>query len=90
MNRIDRLTAIIIQLQSRQYVKTEDIAERFEISLRTVYRDLRALEEAGVAITPGIDFGEHRAAQHVRFAYTTSLEQLQLGVERIQTFINGL
>jgi aspartate/methionine/tyrosine aminotransferase len=48
------------------------------------------LEEAGVAITPGIDFGEHRAEQHVRFAYTTSLEQLQLGVERIQTFINGL
>lgn len=48
------------------------------------------LEEAGVAITPGIDFGEHGAEQHVRFAYTTSLEQLQLGVERIQTFINGL
>jgi len=48
------------------------------------------LEEAGVAITPGIDFGEYRAAQHVRFAYTTSLQQLQMGVERIQTFINAL
>ena len=56
MNRIDRLTAIIIQLQSRQYIKAEDIAERFDISLRTVYRDLRALEEAGVPI--GIETGK--------------------------------
>jgi len=48
------------------------------------------LEQAGVAITPGIDFGEHRAAQHVRFAYTTSLEQMQIGVERIQTFVNAV
>ncbi len=45
------------------------------------------LEEAGVAITPGIDFGEHRAQAHVRFAYTTSLAQLELGVERIRHFI---
>jgi len=45
------------------------------------------LEKAGVAITPGIDFGRHKAAQHVRFAYTTSMRQLQLGVERIAEFI---
>ena len=45
------------------------------------------LEKAGVAITPGIDFGRHNAARHVRFAYTTSMQQLQLGVERIAEFI---
>jgi aspartate/methionine/tyrosine aminotransferase len=45
------------------------------------------LETAGVAITPGVDFGKHKAAQHVRFAYTTSMHQLQLGVERIADFI---
>ncbi|MGB5726227.1 MAG: pyridoxal phosphate-dependent aminotransferase [Thiogranum sp.] len=45
------------------------------------------LEKAGVAITPGVDFGKHKAAQHVRFAYTTSMQQLQLGVERIADFI---
>lgn len=55
MNRIDRLTAIIIQLQSKQFIKAEDIAERFEISMRTVYRDLKALEEAGVPI--GVETG---------------------------------
>jgi aspartate/methionine/tyrosine aminotransferase len=45
------------------------------------------LEEAGVAITPGIDFGSHKPEQHMRFAYTTSLENLQKGVERIKGFL---
>lgn len=50
MNRIDRLTAILIQLQSKRVVKAQEVADRFGISLRTVYRDIRALEEAGVPI----------------------------------------
>jgi predicted DNA-binding transcriptional regulator YafY len=50
MNRIDRLTAILIHLQSQRVVKAQDIADRFEISLRTVYRDVKALEEAGVPL----------------------------------------
>ena len=50
MNRIDRLTAILIQLQSKRVVKAEEIADRFGMSLRTVYRDVRALMEAGVPI----------------------------------------
>lgn len=44
---------------------------------------LRLLEQAGVAITPGIDFGSHLARSHVRFAYTRSLEGLEEGVARI-------
>ncbi|WP_421977187.1 helix-turn-helix transcriptional regulator [Roseivirga seohaensis] len=50
MNRIDRLTAILVQLQSKKVVTAQEIANRFEISLRTVYRDVRALEDAGVPI----------------------------------------
>lgn len=50
MNRIDRLTAILIQLQSKKLITAQEIANRFDISLRTVYRDVRALEEAGVPI----------------------------------------
>lgn len=50
MNRIDRLVATLIHLQSKRIVKAEEIAQRFDISLRTVYRDIRALEEAGVPI----------------------------------------
>lgn len=50
MNRIDRLTAILIQLQSQRITRAQEVADRFGISLRTVYRDIRALEEAGVPI----------------------------------------
>lgn len=50
MNRIDRIAAILIQLQSKRLVKGNEIAERFDISLRTVYRDIQTLIEAGVPI----------------------------------------
>ena len=50
MNRIDRISAILIMLQTKRVIKAEEIARRFEISKRTVYRDIRALEEAGVPI----------------------------------------
>ncbi len=50
MNRIDRVTAILIQLQSTKIIKAQDIASRFNISLRKIYRDIRTLEEAGVPL----------------------------------------
>jgi aspartate/methionine/tyrosine aminotransferase len=45
------------------------------------------LEQAGVAVTPGLDFGANRPQSHLRFAYTTDLPQLAEGVERIKGFI---
>jgi predicted DNA-binding transcriptional regulator YafY len=56
MNRVDRLVAIILLMQSRRVVRTQDIAEHFDISTRTVYRDLKALSEAGVPVAA--EFGE--------------------------------
>jgi predicted DNA-binding transcriptional regulator YafY len=50
MNRVDRLVAIALRLQSRRVVRAEDLAAHFEISVRTIYRDLAALGEAGVPI----------------------------------------
>lgn len=50
MNRMDRLMAMVVQLQSRRLVRAEDLASHFEISLRTVYRDMAALGEAGIPI----------------------------------------
>ncbi|WOO43729.1 YafY family protein [Rubellicoccus peritrichatus] len=50
MNRIDRLTAMILMLQSQRVVTAEKISSHFEISVRTVYRDISALGEAGVPI----------------------------------------
>ena len=45
------------------------------------------LEATGVAFTPGIDFGSHRADQHVRFAYTIGMEKLEQGVERLERYL---
>jgi aspartate/methionine/tyrosine aminotransferase len=42
------------------------------------------LQATGVAFTPGIDFGEHRANEHVRFAYTIAMDKLRDGVERLR------
>jgi predicted DNA-binding transcriptional regulator YafY len=51
MNRIDRLLGIVTFLQSKKYVPAERIAEKFKISIRTVYRDVRALCEQGIPIS---------------------------------------
>jgi len=51
---------------------------------------MELLEQAGVAITPGKDFSTLDPDRWVRFAYTTSLQQLQQGVDRIAQFVEPL
>jgi len=55
MNRTDRLMAILLEMQARGTVRAEDLAQHFEVSVRTMYRDLEALSESGVPLvaTPG-------------------------------------
>jgi predicted DNA-binding transcriptional regulator YafY len=50
MNRIDRLFGIMTLLQSRKFTPAEKIADKFHISIRTVYRDVKALNETGVPV----------------------------------------
>jgi predicted DNA-binding transcriptional regulator YafY len=50
MNRIDRLHAILTHLQSKKKVTAQEMADRFNISLRTVYRDVKSLDESGVPV----------------------------------------
>ncbi|HSI75918.1 MAG TPA: YafY family protein [Lunatimonas sp.] len=50
MNRLDRLTSILTHLQTKRTITAQELADRFQISLRTVYRDLRSLDEAGVPV----------------------------------------
>lgn len=47
------------------------------------------LEEAGVALTPGRDFGSYRAERFVRIAYTSSLDKLERGLEKMAVFLDG-
>ncbi len=48
------------------------------------------LEAEGVAVTPGKDFGNHQAHQHLRFAYTTSIERMAVAVQRLERFVNQI
>jgi len=47
------------------------------------------LQEVGVAITPGLDFGTHRVADHVRFAYTVAMDKLEDGVDRLARYLRS-
>lgn len=48
--RISRLTAILTQLQTKRLLTASGLADKFSVSVRTIYRDIRALEQAGVPI----------------------------------------
>ena len=50
VKRISRLTAITMLLQAKSLVTATELAERFSVSVRTIYRDIRALESSGVPI----------------------------------------
>ncbi len=55
MNRTDRLLAIMLELQNKKWQRAEDLAETFEVTKRTIYRDMLALMESGVPVvsSPG-------------------------------------
>ncbi len=62
-------------------------SSRFSPDSERFCRDV--LEGAGVAITPGVDFGAHRASEHVRFAYTIEMAKLEDGVARLARHLAG-
>ncbi|WP_165749971.1 helix-turn-helix transcriptional regulator [Cellulophaga sp. Z1A5H] len=49
-NRLSRLAAILIQFQTRKIITAFHLAEKFQVSKRTIYRDIKSLEQAGVPI----------------------------------------
>ncbi|WP_419211301.1 helix-turn-helix transcriptional regulator [Maribacter sp. X9] len=51
LNRFDRIVAIFTHLQSGRIIRAQDLSERFNVSLRTIYRDIRTLETSGVPIS---------------------------------------
>jgi len=63
-------------------------ASRFTADTQAFCLDL--LEKHGIALTPGVDFGHHRAGEHLRFSYTTGMDRLELGVERLARVLGHL
>lgn len=58
MNKTDRMLAIVIELQRKGVLRAGDLAAQFETSIRTIYRDMQALSEAGVPVAgaPGTGY----------------------------------
>lgn len=48
--RLSRLTAILTQLQSKRIITAKQLAEKHNVSIRTIYRDIRTLEKSGIPI----------------------------------------
>jgi predicted DNA-binding transcriptional regulator YafY len=88
VNRIDRLVAILIHLQGRRVTRAEDIADEFQTSIRTVYRDIGALAEAGVPIIgeAGVGYsivrGYHLPPVHFTTQEATALITASLLMDR--------
>jgi predicted DNA-binding transcriptional regulator YafY len=50
IKRISRITAIMTQLQTRRLITATELSKKFQVSVRTIYRDMKVLEQAGVPI----------------------------------------
>lgn len=88
MRRRDFLTEVLSELGFSIPVQTQGAfyiyagIEKF--SQNSEQFCVRLLEEFGVAITPGTDFGDYKSQQYVRFAFTTGMEQLQDAAQRLR------
>ena len=50
MKKMERMLSIVLELQAREWTRAEDLSAQFEVSKRTIYRDIQALSEAGVPV----------------------------------------
>ena len=57
MNRFDRVVSILTLLHTKRVITAKQMAERFHVSERTIYRDIRTLENAGIPIGSEAGFG---------------------------------
>ncbi|MCG2614650.1 YafY family transcriptional regulator [Terrimonas sp. NA20] len=72
--RLSRLTAILTQLQTKRMITAPELAAKFSVSVRTIYRDIRALEQAGVPILTEDGRG-YLLMEHYRLPPVTFTEQ---------------
>lgn len=82
IKKIDRVTSILIQLQSKPVVRAQDLAEKFDVSVRTIYRDIKTLENAGIPI-----FGEAGTGYSLVDGYR--LPPVMFSKEEVLSFITA-
>lgn len=70
-SRLSRLTAILTQLQTKRLITATALAEKFGVSVRTIYRDIKALEQSGVPVVTeegkGYSLMEHYRVPPIMF-----------------------
>ena len=59
MNRIDRLMSILWTLQYKKFITAEQLAVKYDLSIRTVYRDIKTLNEIGIPVILEPNKGYH-------------------------------
>jgi len=82
IKKIDRVTSILVQLQSKPIVRAQDLANKFEVSIRTIYRDIKTLENAGIPI-----FGEAGSGYSLVDGY--KLPPVMFTKEEVLSFITA-
>ncbi|SNR16886.1 DeoR family transcriptional regulator [Tenacibaculum jejuense] len=103
--RISRLTAIITQLQSKKIVTATYLAEKFGVSVRTIYRDIRTIEDSGIPVyteegkgysllegyyLPPVMFTEEEANALITAAYLIGKNKDQSLVENYENAITKI
>lgn len=83
--KLDRLLAITMLLLNRKRVGAQELSERFEVSLRTIYRDLEALNQAGIPI---VSFAGAAGGYEIMDQYR--LDRQFLSLEELQSIIIAL
>ena len=92
MNRVDRLFAILLLLQRKRHIRALDLAQTFEVSERTIYRDMEALSETGVPVlgTPGEGYELMQGYFLPPLLFTTSeATAMFLGAKMMMSFTQG-
>ncbi len=92
MNRTDRLVALVMYFQGRRLVRAEELSKHFEVSVRTIYRDVAALSEAGVPVTGEAGVGDSLVkGYHLPPVMFTGEEALALfvGAEMVKRILKG-
>lgn len=92
MNRIDRLLAILLLLQHQHKIRTIDLATRFEVTERTIYRDIQALNEMGIPVVgiagSGYELLETFRLPPIMLSHDEAIA-LSLGSRMLKTFATG-
>ena len=89
--RLDEAEDRIDEVELKQGKDRVNFGGFLRVTADSIHGDLaeRLLSAAGVAVTPGMDFGRNQPERYLRFAYTTSLERLREGVQRIDNLLRN-